>query len=74
MNLGKILLGVGTVACAPIAVAGVAGITATVGAVAVICGGASEAVVIGGGVLTMGVVDKTTKLIGTKIIEEGLME
>lgn len=74
MNLGKILLGIGAIACAPIAVAGAASLAATTGAIAMVTGGVSEAVAIGAGVATMEIADKTSKAIGTKLVAEGLAE
>lgn len=74
MNIKKVALGILTFACAPIAVAISGEIVATLGAVAVVCGGVSEAIVIDSGLVVMGMAEKTTKFLGGKMIEEAMIE
>ncbi|RYD02624.1 hypothetical protein N752_25180 [Desulforamulus aquiferis] len=73
-GLGKVALGVGVIACAPIAVGIAASTAATVGAVAVTSGLATSSAVIGTGVTVCAVTDGSMYAIGSKIAADGVKE
>ncbi|MDV3429146.1 MAG: hypothetical protein LIR50_19310 [Bacillota bacterium] len=73
-GLGKVALGVGCIACAPLAVGAAITTAATVGAVGIVGGIATEATVISAGMTAASVAEGSAVAIGSGIASKGIYE